>query len=129
MTVRVSVQADGDADAAETAALRDHVRFMLDENEFDVTYEPLRAGPPAGAKAGDPVAISSLVALAASGGVLTTLIGALQAWLLRSSARQVVVEIDGDRLELTGATEEERRKLTAAWLDRHQPATKRRPNR
>jgi hypothetical protein len=47
------------------------------------------------------------VALAASGGVLTTLIGALQAWLLRSSAGKVVVEIDGDRLEVTGAGNEE----------------------
>ena len=50
MTVRVSVQADGEAEAAETAALRDHVRFMLDEHELDVTYEPLQAGRPAGAK-------------------------------------------------------------------------------
>jgi hypothetical protein len=44
----------------------------------------------------------------------------LQGWLLRSSARALVVEIDGDRLELVGATSEERRRLTNAWLSRHE---------
>jgi hypothetical protein len=103
LTVHVSVQADAAADDAETAELRYHVRSMLAEHEFDVTDQPTRAAVPPGAKAGDPAAISSLVVvLAASGGVLTTLIGALQAWLVRSSARNVVIEIDGDRLELTG---------------------------
>jgi len=123
LTVHVRVQADAAADDAETAELRYHVRSMLAEHEFDVTDQPPQAAVPTGAKAGDPAAVSSLVVvLAASGGVLTTLIGALQAWLVRSSARHVVVEIDGDRLELTGVTGEERKRLMAAWLDRHQTA-------
>lgn len=122
LTVSVTVQADATAGDEDTAVLRDYVRSMLAEHEFDVTDHRGGAELPAGAKAADPAAISSLVvALAASGGVLTTLIGALQAWLLRSSARQVVVEIDGDRLEVTGVSNEERRRLIAAWLDRHQP--------
>jgi hypothetical protein len=31
-----------------------------------------------------------------------------------------VVELDGDRLELSAATSEERRRLTNAWLSRHE---------
>lgn len=76
---------------------------------------------PGGAKAADPAGVDSLlIALAASGGVLTGLIGLLQAWLLRGSARTQVVELDGDRLELSAATSEERRRLTNAWLSRHE---------
>ncbi|MGI9113172.1 MAG: effector-associated constant component EACC1 [Gaiellaceae bacterium] len=62
---------------------------------------------------------SLLVVLTASGGVLTTLVGTLQAWLLRHSGSQIVVEIDGDRLELTGATDDELRRALEVWLARH----------
>jgi hypothetical protein len=61
-----------------------------------------------------------LIAIGASGGVLTTLIGLLQAWLVRGSARTLAVEIDGDRLELPAATSEERKRVTDAWLSRHE---------
>ncbi len=122
LIVNVSVRADDAADDEETATLRQFLHSMLIDHDFDVSSPVAEAEPPAGAKVGDPVSLNSLVvALAASGGALTTLIGALQAWLLRSSARQIVLEIDGDRIEVTGASTEERRELTAAWLNRHQP--------
>ena len=60
-----------------------------------------------------------LVVVGASGGVLTTLVGMLQAWLLRQSGSKLLVEIDGDRIELTGATDEERRRALDTWLARH----------
>jgi hypothetical protein len=122
LIVSVCVQADDTADDEETATLREYLHSMLIDHDFDVSSPVAEAEPPAGAKVGDPASVNSLVvALAASGGVLTTLIGALQAWLVRSSARQIVVEIDGDRIEVSGASTEERRELTAAWLNRHQP--------
>ncbi len=121
--MRVTVRPEASADDEETATLRDLVRSMLVEHDFDVADRRLIAAPPQGTKGVDPVSLSTLVVtLAASGGVLTTLVGALQAWLLRSSARQVVLEIDGDRLEVNGVTGAERRQLTAEWLRRHQPS-------
>jgi hypothetical protein len=120
--VTVSVRADDAADDEETAVLRQHLHSMLIEHDFDVSSPVAEEEPPAGAKVGDPASLNSLVvALAASGGVLTTLIGALQSWLVRSSARQIIVEIDGDRIEVSGASSEELRELTAAWMNRHQP--------
>ena len=120
LSVNVTVVSDGGADEEEISSQRLLVRSMLVESDFDVSDEINPA--PQGAKAADAVTINSLVvALAASGGTLATLIGALQAWLLRSSARHVVVELDGDRLELHGVTTEERQRLTDAWLDRHRP--------
>ncbi len=119
----LTVAGDREADDEEVAVLREHLRELLVDHELDVAEPPLQDRP-VGAKAGDPVSVNAiLVTLAASGGVLTTLLGAVQAWLLRSSARHVVLEIDGDRLEVDGVTSEERRALTAAWLARHQQPT------
>lgn len=114
----VTVQGDAGADDQETAVLAERLRAELADFEFEVGGLGLAAEP--GAKAVDPVSISALVvALAASGGALTTLVEAVQAWLLRSSARRVVLELDGDRLELDGVSSQERRMLTAEWLARH----------
>ena len=126
LIVSVTVRADDAADDEETTMLRQYLHSMLMDHDFDVSSPAAEAKPPAGAKVGDPASLNSLVvALAASGGVLTTLIGALQAWLMRSSARQIVVEIDGDRIEVSGASTEERRELTTAWINRHQPTAAR----
>jgi len=61
------------------------------------------------------------VTLAASGGVLSTLITAVQAWLAHRQKSKVVVEIDGNKLELTGSTDAERQRLIELWLRQHEP--------
>jgi hypothetical protein len=122
-TARIVVSADRDADAEDLALLLERLRADVAEHEFDVVADPQAGSAPAGAKAGDPASVNSLlVVLAASGGIVTSLVGLLQGWLQRSSARTVVVEIDGDRLELVGATSAERQRLTSAWLSRHESA-------
>lgn len=60
-----------------------------------------------------------LVTLAASGGVLTSLITVLQAWLARHEKRSLVLEIDGDKLEITGMSNAEQKELVEIWLKRH----------
>jgi hypothetical protein len=118
---RVVVFADRGADAQDLAELVGRLRAEVVEHEFDLVHDLAGEPVPDGAKAADPAGVDSLlIALAASGGVLTGLIGLLQAWLLRGSARTLVVELDGDRLELSAATSEERRRLTNAWLSRHE---------
>jgi hypothetical protein len=61
------------------------------------------------------------VTLAASGGVLSTLITAIQVWLTHRRGNKVVVEVDGDKLELSDSTDEERQKLIELWLKEHEP--------
>jgi hypothetical protein len=120
---RIVVSADRDADAQDLALLLERLRVEVAEHEFDIVADPLAGPAPAGAKAGDPASVNSLlVVLVASGGIVTSLVGLLQGWLQRSSARTVVVEIDGDRLELVGATSVERQRLMNVWLSRHELA-------
>jgi membrane-associated two-gene conflict system component 1 (EACC1) len=116
--VRLTVDAGPGSDAEETAELADRLREELEAHEVDAEAVP--AAAPEGSKGLGVDVGSLLVALSASGGVLTTLIGTLQAWLLRQSGSKLLLEIDGDRIELTGASDEERRRALDAWLARHE---------
>ncbi|MEV4656470.1 hypothetical protein [Micromonospora sp. NPDC049301] len=51
--------------------------------------------------------------------LLTTALDTIRAWLPNSISRAVVVEIAGDRLEITGATVAETRQLVELFVRRH----------
>jgi hypothetical protein len=116
--VRVEFDAAPDAEVADRATrqLRGELAGL------DVESVRLAAGEaPDGAKAADAVTVGAVVvALSASGGVLSTLLGTLRDWVARRSAgHRVVVTIDGDTLELDGASSTQQRELVAAYLRRH----------
>lgn len=60
-----------------------------------------------------------LLTLAASGGVLTTLINLLNMWLTRHDRRRIVLEMNGDKLEITGVSSDEQQRLIDIWLIRN----------
>ncbi|MEV6637793.1 hypothetical protein AB0M54_44400 [Actinoplanes sp. NPDC051470] len=75
---RVVVVPDPDADAQERDELVRRLRAEVAEQEFDLVADPAAGPVPDGAKAADPAGVDSLIiALAASGGVLTSLIAGL----------------------------------------------------
>jgi len=117
--VLVSVDAGADADESETAELAARLQAELVAHDLDPVVPATTA--PAGTKGiGTGDLGSLLVVLAASGGVLTTLVGMLQAWLLRQSGSRLLLEVGGDRIELTGTSDEERRRALDLWLARHE---------
>jgi Effector Associated Constant Component 1 len=111
-------------DGADPARLDLLTRQLRDELGHlalaDVRPAP---GPPAppGARGLDVPAMSTLaVALMGSGG-LTAVITAVRAWLDRGheAPRSIRVEVDGDVLELSGATNAEQDRLVSLFLARH----------
>ncbi len=75
---------------------------------------------PEKAKVAEPITFGTLIlTLAASGGVLTTLISAIQGWLNRNGQRSVTLEMGGDKLVVTGISSEEQRRLINDWLTRN----------
>jgi hypothetical protein len=82
--------------------------------------ESATSAPPLGSKSLGIDLQSLLVTLAASGGVLTTFIGAVQAWLTRREKSSVTLEIGGDKLTITGASSESERRLVDSWVRRHE---------
>jgi len=125
LTLKISPQAD--EDAADLTRLTRQLRAELTELDVD-SVEPLGDGQPqAHTKGLDLAAWGGLaIALAASGGVLTTLINTLQAWLTRHERRSVTLEIAGDKLQVTGLSSQEQSRLIETWVGRHTKSSGRR---
>lgn len=108
-------------DAEEVDHLTRRLRAEIAELDVEAVTAATGVASPDGAKSADPVTIGALVvALSASGGVLTTLLGVLNDWLTRRAARhRITVTIDGDSIVLERATQQEQRDLVAAFARRH----------
>lgn len=99
-------------------------RFGMDlKSDLDAVPQlevaPARSNAaPAGSKSAAGIDWSQLMlTLAASGGVLTTLIGVIQARLNRD--RKAVLVIGNDKLELSGLDGADQRRVIEGWIERH----------
>jgi hypothetical protein len=102
-----------------TRRLREEI-LKLDVEDVDL----VKAGEiPKGARAGDIITLGSLlVTLAASGGVLPSIINAVQSWLGRTKeSHSITLEVGGDKLEVTGISSQTQQQLIDTWL-KHQEA-------
>jgi hypothetical protein len=112
-------------DGADPARLDQLTRQLRDElGHLALADVRPTSGPPAppGARGLDAPTISTLaVALMGSGG-LTAVITAVRAWVDRGHAapRSIRPEVDGDVLELSGATTGEQDQLVSLFLARHE---------
>lgn len=111
-----------DKEELETATLQ------LREELMDLNLESVdlvkKGVAPEGSKAGEEMVTwgSLLVSLAASGVKLPSLIGTIQSWHSRRKNREnhkISMEIDGDKLEVSGISSEEQNRLIDAWISRH----------
>lgn len=118
--LELSVDAGSDADDEELERLARSLRAEL--LELDVSaVEPAAGGPaPPGARGVEALALGVLVVrLARTSDALASVARTVRAWLGPRSDRRVRIELDGDVLELTGASDEEREMLVSAWIERH----------
>lgn len=114
-----------DVEPGTDPEIGDRLTRRLVEQLRQLDVESVRPVPgdavPAGAKASDPVTVAAVVvALSASGGVLTSVLGGVREWLGRqAAARRITVTLDGDSVVLERASAEERQQLLTAFIDRH----------
>lgn len=122
-TWRLTLTLDGgpEASAEDLADMASSLRDDL--LELDVQAVDLAVGEaPAGTRGGPAIDWTTiLVTLAASGGVLTTVITAIQAWLAHRRSSSVTLKLDGDELSLTGGGpySAEQKRAIELWLERH----------
>jgi hypothetical protein len=110
----------------DEAALGELSRALCEElGELDVDTAGFAAGgpAPAGSKADAVTLTTVLLTFTASGGVLTTVVGAVRDWLLRQRQPGVVVDvrIGGDEIRIEGAASGERQRLLETFVARHSP--------
>lgn len=123
-TLRVQLSEDG-ADAERVDELTRHLRRELEgvDAAAEVVPAPSDAPAPEGSRAFDVLAVGTLLVSLIDAQGLVAVIGAAKAWLARGSnpQRTVRVEVDGDVLELTGASAHEQDRLVELFVSRHGP--------
>jgi hypothetical protein len=107
-------------DSEELAELASRLRTELLDLDVDAVV-PMAAGDaPEGAKGVELLALGGLVVrFVLSQDVLTSIIDGVRSWLQRQSARSVKITLDGDILEITGASSPEQDRVVELWLVRH----------
>jgi hypothetical protein len=120
----VVLEPDPDTDPEDRERLGLQLRNELRALDVDDVAVVDGGPPPDGAKSGAAAPLAEwLVTLSAGGGVFVTVIATVKDWLARRGAGHTVkLTIDGDTLELDGATQSERDELVATFVRRHQPA-------
>jgi hypothetical protein len=118
--LELSVDAGPGADGAELDRLARSLRDDLLELDVDTVELAPDGPPPEGARAAEALVVGALVVqLARTSDSLSTLLRTIRGWLGASGERKVRIELDGDVLELSGASDEERERLVETWIARH----------
>lgn len=123
LQVAAVLDAGPDHDAEELAQLTHRLQTDLLELDVDAVEAASGGAPPDGAKGVELLAVGGLVVrFARNATVLRSVVDATIAWVRRQSVRSVKLSLDGDTLELTGASKEEQRQLIELWVARHADA-------
>jgi hypothetical protein len=117
--LRVDPEPGTDPETADQLGRR--LRAYLRELDVESVSSAPGVSAPAGAKGADPVTLAAVVvAVSASGGVLTGVLDGVREWLARqSAARRITVTLDGDTLVLERVTAGEREQLVETFVRRH----------
>jgi hypothetical protein len=114
----VHLEIDPDRDLRDLEQASANLRSELSRLDGIASVEPLPIGEaPAGSRAADAVSVGSiLMTLAASGGVISSLIGVLREWAGRDEKRKVVLQIGEDKIELAGVRAQDEKQLVETFL-------------
>jgi len=121
-TIVVALRLEGEAetDAQELDNLTTRLRQRLLELDVQSVNRIVAGEAPDGARAADVIALGGLlVTLVKSPELLKTIASGVQSWLSNRRGCTVVMEVAGDKLEVTGLSSEERQRLIDLWIERH----------
>lgn len=111
---------DGDADGGELTARVAALSAELLELDVDDVAPATGGEAPEGVKGLELVAVGALVVkLGRSAKVLRQVVDAIRDWAGRNDTRTVKVALDGDVLEITGASAGDVKSVVDAWVRRH----------
>lgn len=116
----LSIDLGTGADEHELERLARSLRTELLELDVDAVEQAATGPAPDDARAVEAIMVGALVVrLARNSEALTSLVRTVRGWLGAHSDRRVRLELDGDVLELSGASDEERQRLVDTWIERH----------
>jgi hypothetical protein len=119
--LRLQLAEEG-ADAERLAMLTGYLRAELLQLDIDVVAVPQDDGGQPGSRAVGAAEVGALlVTLGRSAEGLRSLLSAVRNWLRRGpeAQRTVRLELDGDALELSQASEDDQQRLIELFVNRH----------
>lgn len=115
--VLLNLNAGSELDAEEKERVTRQLREELMRLDVDGVDFVKSGKAPAKAKAGDPITWGKLLLmLVPSGGVLTTIISAIQSWLTRHNQRSMSLEINGNKIDIKDISSEDQKRLIDSWI-------------
>lgn len=116
LKLQIDKREEDDAEEMEdlSRSLRD------DLSNLDVVKEVTLAteNPPSGSKALDGVALGSMIVDFATGGAVKQVAETVQMWIKRNENRSIALEMDGDKIDVKGASGKDQQKIIDAWVMR-----------
>jgi hypothetical protein len=104
-----------------TQNLRDELHELDVVEKVDLVTKGEEA--PHGSKSGGEIvawgALLTTLATSAGSALIPSLANTLQSWLTRHEKRKIILEIGGDKLEVTGISDQEQQKLIDTWISNH----------
>jgi hypothetical protein len=120
--VRLEIELEPDADAAELEHATTQLRHELLELDVDRVDLPAGAPAPADTRGVEMAALGTLL-VGAGRAAIGPIMQAVQSWVARRSSRSVKITIDGDSIDLSNASQEDQRRLLESFLARHAPGS------
>ena len=119
LIININHSPDDDDEQLEQLTLQ--LKEDLRELDVDKVHFIRKGDAPTGTKGDDVTRWGSLfVTLAASGGILPSVINTIQSWLTHHEGRSIRMKIDDDELEVKGMiSDEEEHRLIDDWINRH----------
>ena len=113
----IEVSEDG-ADPDAVVALTDALQQDLLELDVEDVDALVTAKPPDDAKAGEGLAIGTLV-VTLTPAMLTAVVAVTRSWLSRQAHRRVKLKLGDDVLEMSGMSQDDQHRIVDDWLRRH----------
>jgi hypothetical protein len=118
--VLLRLDAGPDSDDEELDRHTEQLRRRLLELDVENAYRPAVSDAPEGARAIDAATMGLIVVqLLPVLPALHDIVQIVRVWLSQHPDRTATLEIDGDRIEVSGISMEEQRELIRIWTDRH----------
>jgi hypothetical protein len=117
-TLSIILDGGPDTDSEELARLTEDLRHRLLELDVEAVDLVRTDDIPIGAKPIDAFSLGAL-AVTAAAGTAKAVIDLVRAWITTRPVRGAKVTVDGESLELNGASAADLERLARAFIDRH----------
>jgi hypothetical protein len=109
-----------DASPEELDRLAEGLSRELSDLDVDRVSKATAGDAPPGTRAFEIAAVGALIVeFARSTEILSKVVNVIKSWLGNRQHQSIKIQVDGDTLEIAGASSEQQEQVIQAWIERH----------